>query len=183
MNERLWTTEELTMERTTVKLRIGYFALPLLLIGALAGAWLLTRPAGAQQLQIPAETRNFMRAKLQHSQKIIEGLSTENYDMIAKHAQEMSLLSLESQWNVLRTQRYVDESAEFRHSIQRLIDATKSKRIDSAALGYVDVTLKCIHCHTYVRNKGAREAIGQHPVPADSLPGKPGSATVEAGQQ
>jgi hypothetical protein len=137
-------------------------AATIVLVGVLAGIALAPRSAAAQRPEVSQETRNFMRAKLQHSQKIIEGLSTDNFDMIAKSAQELSLLSLESQWNVLRTQRYIDESAEFRRSIERLVDATRSKRIDSAALGYVDVTLKCIHCHTYVRNQGAREGVGQH---------------------
>jgi hypothetical protein len=136
--------------------------LNLLMTGVFAGMPWLTSQLGAQEPRIPEVTRNFMRAKLQHSQKIIEGLATEDFDLVAKHAQAMSLLSLESQWNVLRTERYVEESAEFRHSIERLIEASKAKKIDSTALGYVDVTLKCIHCHTYVRSQGAKEAIGQN---------------------
>ena len=127
------------------------------------GAW-------AQQQGIPLETRNFMQAKLRHSQKILEGLATENFDMIGKHAQEMSLLSLESHWNVLRTQRYIDESADFRHAIERLREAANAKKIDAAALGYVDVTLKCIHCHTYVRDKGTKEAIGLQIPPTQPPP-------------
>ena len=122
----------------------------------------------AQEPQLPLETRNFMQAKLKHSQKILEGLATENFVLITKHAQEMSLLSLESHWNVLRTQRYIEESADFRHAIQRLVEAANEKKIEAAALGYVDVTLKCIHCHTYVRGKGGREAIGRLTPPKDA---------------
>jgi hypothetical protein len=119
-------------------------------------------PAGAQaqQLELPIETRNFMRVKMLHSQQILEGLMLENFNLVEKHAQELSLLSMESQWNVLRTQKYVDQSADFRHAIQHLIDAAKEKKMDTAALAYVDVTLKCIHCHKYVRSAGAREGIG-----------------------
>ena len=46
----------------------------------------------------PAETRSLMRAKLQYSQKILEGLTVEDFDMIAKNAQELSLLSMESRY-------------------------------------------------------------------------------------
>lgn len=109
---------------------------------------------------LPIETRNFMRIKLMHSQKILEGLTTENFDLVTRHAQEMSLLSLESQWNVLRTEEYVNQSAEFRHAIERLVAAAKDKNLDAATLGYLDVTLKCIHCHRYVRDKNGRQAIG-----------------------
>ena len=113
----------------------------------------------AQPPEIAPATRNFMQAKLSHSQKVLEGLSLENYELIAKHAQELGLLSMESQWQVLRTQRYVDQSADFRHAIQHLVDAAKSKDIDAVALAYVDVTLKCVHCHKYVRDGGGREGI------------------------
>lgn len=124
---------------------------------------LLTGRTLAQQKELPVETRNFMQAKLQHSQKILEGLALENYDTIIKHAQELSLLSLESHWNVLRTQKYVDQSAEFRHSIDRLIEAAKAKDVDATSLGYVDMTLKCVHCHKYVRSGAAgasKESVG-----------------------
>ena len=50
--------------------------------------------------------------------------------MIAKNAQELSLLSMESQWNVLRTQTYVDQSAEFRHAIERLSKAAQNEIIN-----------------------------------------------------
>jgi hypothetical protein len=122
--------------------------------------------AQQREPRIPLETRNFMRAKLEQSQKILEGLTTENFDLVVKHGQEMSLLSLESQWNVLRTREYVDQSAEFRNAINRMIEAANAKKLDAATLGYLDVTLKCVHCHKYVRGKGAKEAIGlQAPVP------------------
>jgi hypothetical protein len=132
----------------------------------------LTLVGRAQEPRIPLATQNFMRAKLLHSQKILEGLTTENFDLVAKHAQEMSLLSLESQWNVLRTQEYVDQSADFRHAIAKLIDAANTKDVDAATLGYVDVTLKCIHCHKYVRTKEAKEAIGQIQPPTVPLVGQ-----------
>jgi hypothetical protein len=139
-----------------MKTRVTYVSAVIFLAVLLVTFGIVT----AQQPELPKETQNFMRAKLQHSQKLLEGISTENYDMIIKHAQELSLLSMESQWNVLRTQKYVDQSAEFRHTIQRLIEAAQEKQIDSTTLSYLDVTLKCVQCHKYVRSDGAKEAIG-----------------------
>ena len=93
----------------------------------------------------------FMRAKLLHSQKILEGLATENYDMMAKHSQEMSLLSQASTWQVLQTPEYRDRSTEFRRSSDALTEAAHKKNLEAAALAYVDVTMKCVNCHKYVR--------------------------------
>ncbi len=60
----------------------------------------------------------FMRVKLKHSQKVLEGLATEDYDLIGKSAQEMSLLSHAAQWQVLQTAEYTRRSAEFRRARQ-----------------------------------------------------------------
>jgi cytochrome c556 len=93
----------------------------------------------------------FMRAKLEHSQKVLQGLTMEDYDMIAKHAQEMSLLSQASTWQTLQTPEYHDRSVEFRRSVDALTEAAKKKNLEGAALAYVDATMKCVSCHKYVR--------------------------------
>lgn len=107
--------------------------------------------AGQGRSQKEDELSDFMRAKLAHSQKILEGLTTEDYDMIAKNSQEMSLLSQAATWRVLQTPEYLQHSTEFRRSADELTRAAKEKNVDAAALAYVDVTLKCVNCHKYVR--------------------------------
>ena len=93
----------------------------------------------------------FMRAKLVHSQKVLEGLTTEDYDLTAKQSQQMSLLSLASTWQVIETPEYTRRSNEFRRAVDDLTKAAKNKNLDGATLAYVNVTLKCIECHKYVR--------------------------------
>lgn len=94
----------------------------------------------------------FMRAKLAHSEHVLEGLAVENYDLIERAAQELSLASLDSNWQVLQTEDYVRQSAEFRRSCDALKRAAREKNLDGAALAWVDVTLKCVQCHKYVRD-------------------------------
>jgi cytochrome c556 len=92
-----------------------------------------------------------MRAKLSHSQKVLEGLTTEDFDMIAQNAQAMSLLSQATNWQVLQTPEYLDQSREFRRAADAVTEAAKKKNLDGAALAYVEMTMKCINCHKYVR--------------------------------
>ena len=94
----------------------------------------------------------FMRAKLAHAEHVLEGLAVENYDLIERAAQELSLASLDSNWQVLQTEDYVRQSAEFRRSCDALKKAAQEKNLDGAALAWVDVTLKCVQCHKYVRD-------------------------------
>ena len=95
----------------------------------------------------------FMRAKLSHSQDVLEGLALEDYEMIARGAQELSLASQASSWQVLQTEDYARQSAEFRRSCDTLRKAAKDHNLDGAALAWMDVTMKCVQCHRYVRDQ------------------------------
>lgn len=94
---------------------------------------------------------DFMRVKLIQSQKVLEGLVREDFDAITKHSQEMSLLSQATNWQVLQTPEYRERSTEFRRSVEALTEAGKKKNLEGAALAYVEVTMKCVTCHKYVR--------------------------------
>ena len=119
---------------------------------------LFTSPSDAQK---PDQVAVFMRAKLQHSQKVLEGLATEDFDLIAKHSQGLSLLSLAEDWQVLETPEYAQHSMEFRRSADAMTEAAKKKNLDGAALQFVDVTLKCVSCHKYVRKVKTAQIEGR----------------------
>ena len=99
----------------------------------------------------PNKVSKFMRLKLGHAQKILEGLATDDLETVAANAQDLSMLSLEAGWQVLQTEDYMEQSREFRRATDALKNAAKKKNLDGAALAYVDVTMKCITCHKYVR--------------------------------
>ena len=92
-----------------------------------------------------------MRAKLVHSQKVLEGLTLEDFNLIAKHAQELSLLSQAAQWQVLQTPDYLHQSREFRRVADRLTESARQKNLDGATLAFTELTTECVHCHKYVR--------------------------------
>ena len=100
----------------------------------------------------PDRVAVFMRAKLGHADRVLEGLAVADYAMIERAAQELSLASLDSNWQVLQTEDYVRQSAEFRRACDALKKAAQEKNLDGAALAWVDATLKCVQCHKYVRD-------------------------------
>ncbi|MEI6240012.1 MAG: hypothetical protein WCR51_06460 [Planctomycetia bacterium] len=117
-------------------------------------AALLTAAAVAQEPAPKADAvADFMRAKLAHSQRVLEGLALEDYDLIARGAQELALASQASSWQVLQTEEYARQSAEFRRSCDSLRGAAKAKNLDGSALAWMEVTMKCIQCHKYVRDQ------------------------------
>jgi cytochrome c556 len=103
-------------------------------------------PAGAQDA-----LSAFMKAKLEHSQKTLEGLAKGDYDLVAKHSQAISLLCEDELWAVLKTPEYHERSKEFQRSVNAITDAARKKNLEAATLAYVDATMKCVTCHKYVR--------------------------------
>lgn len=127
-----------------------------LLRNRLLAAWVLLLPAvvGAQEPAAPKadDVGPFMRAKLAHAQDILAGLALEDFDAIARGAQELSLASQAASWQVLQTPEYARQSAEFRRSCESLKRVAKEGNLDGAALAWMEVTMKCIQCHKYVRD-------------------------------
>lgn len=79
------------------------------------------RSASAASIQKELDpARLVMRSKLPHAQQVLEGLTLENYDLIAQHAQSMSLLSLEASWRPLLTERYLEHGPAFPRVADRL---------------------------------------------------------------
>ena len=108
----------------------------------------------------PNEVSAFMQLKLDRSKDLLEGIVLEDFAAIAKHAQQLSLLSQESTWQVVDTPEYVRHSAEFRRAVDSMSGAARDENIDAATLGYMEMTLKCVQCHKYVRDVRMAKADG-----------------------
>ena len=114
-------------------------------------------PLAAQEPTVgdkPNDVALFMRAKLGHSQHVMEGLALADYELIERGAHDLALASHASSWQVLQTEDYARQSREFRRACESLRAAAKDKNLDGAALAWMEVTLKCIQCHKYVRDVG-----------------------------
>jgi cytochrome c556 len=122
------------------------------LAGAALGAVAIGCLAAQGHAEPREDLRDFMRAKLKHSQNVLEGLVLADYDKIAKGAQEMSLLSLAATWQVLQTPEYLDYSRKFRVEADALTNAAKQGKLDAATQAYNKMTVRCVECHKYVRD-------------------------------
>lgn len=123
----------------------------LVLLVFVAASGMLASTASAQN-----EVAAFMKAKLVHAEKVLEGLATEDFDLIVKHSQAISLLCEDELWSVMKTVEYHERSKEFRRSVNAITEAARQKNLDAAALAYVNTTLSCVNCHKYVRNANGK---------------------------
>jgi len=99
-----------------------------------------------------------MQRKLDHAHAILEALITEDYETLEDSAGALVALSEEAGWFVLQTPEYNERSRAFRASAAEIESAAKERNLDAAALGYVDMTLKCVQCHQFLRGTRRAEA-------------------------
>jgi len=98
-------------------------------------------------------TKEFMRDKLELSQRVLEGIATEDYDLIIAKGAKLSAMSRDSSWQMFENPDYDQQSAIFRRHVNSLVKAAKDKNLDAATLAYVRMTMSCVDCHKLVRGK------------------------------
>lgn len=100
--------------------------------------------------------RDIMQRKLDHAHNILDSLAVEDFDGLAESARELERLVGEATWLGQPDAAFTAQLQRFRWSIETLRLAADDRDIDAAALGYVDMTLRCVQCHKNLR--GTRNA-------------------------
>ena len=93
--------------------------------------------------------QDFMRGKLLSNQQIVEGLSTNNFDLIAKGADGVTALVKGQHWFVVDTPQYREYSDDMTSAAVKLKAAAVDKNLEASTLRYFELTLKCVDCHQY----------------------------------
>jgi len=109
------------------------------------------------------DLRNVMKAKLAHTQSILEGLALEDFDRIKRGAQNLSTLSRADSWNIHKTPEYVKFSKDFQDLADVMVTHATAKKLEAVALDYVELTMLCVKCHTHTRKQGVADAGGALP--------------------
>jgi hypothetical protein len=99
----------------------------------------------------PDDAGTIMQKKLTQAQKLLEGIALADLDRVGQHARELSALSRQAEFKVLKTAQYELHANEFRRALDDIDKGVKQKNLDAATLGYVDLTMSCVRCHKHVR--------------------------------
>ena len=84
-------------------------------------------------------------------QKIVEGITTEDYEMNDSGGLELATLTESAAWKSDRDPYYQYYSRNFEQAVKGLISAAKSESVEKATFAYVHVTISCTACHQHVR--------------------------------
>ena len=107
------------------------------------------------------ELSDFMHLKLVASNQILEGLVTEDTDLVREGAEVLTQMSTAEKWQVSKNVMYLQFSNEVQLNAEKLADAANVKILDRAALRWLDTTMSCIECHRFVRNELVVQAAGE----------------------
>ena len=125
------------------------------LIVAAGTAWNAWPAAANDGLKPDLRLNAFMRKKLDASSQILEGLTTEDAELIKQGAKTLIELSKVEKWNILSDPEYRESSLDFRSNAKKLIEAAEKDNFDNAALQWFATTKNCIECHQHVRRERA----------------------------
>ena len=117
------------------------------------------RPAAAQEKNLGKEKKGepdkaniWMKSKLDHSQKILAGLTKGDFSMVEKSAEALKVVSYLAQWDAADRAEYHRQVRYFDDANKELIRQARNKNINGATLAYTQLTLSCVRCHTIIRD-------------------------------
>ena len=127
----------------------------LMLIAATSAVWNVWPVVADDDLKPDVSLSAFMRKKLDASSQILEGLTTEDAELIQKGAKALTQLSKVEKWQIFSDPEYREYSLDFRINARKLAEAAEKGNFDNAALQWFATMKNCIECHQHVRRERA----------------------------
>ena len=104
-----------------------------------------------------AKASLWMKHKLGASQKILEGMSTGDFDLISKHARAMKDTGYLESWVRTDVPGYKAQMHVFDYTTGAIIDAAEDKNLDGVTLAFNQLTISCVQCHKIIRERGKEQ--------------------------
>jgi hypothetical protein len=92
-----------------------------------------------------------MRKKLEHAQKLLEGIAINDLKKVDENAGDLMTLSKLAEFRAFKTLDYERHTNDFRRTLDDMRRGVKNKNLEAVTLSYMDMTMTCVRCHTHVR--------------------------------
>lgn len=93
----------------------------------------------------------WMKKKLDYSQNILAGLTSEDFDKIADNARAMKGLGKFEAFVRSRNPAYTRQLQVFNEVNDEIIRQADSDNVEGVALAFTQLTINCINCHKALR--------------------------------
>jgi len=99
-----------------------------------------------------ARTGRVMREKLQHSQRILQALTTSDWALLQRETQALTVITKSPTWTELMTPELRPYTGGFQKALAELSKAADRHDYDTAGASYSALTTTCFACHKHVMN-------------------------------
>jgi cytochrome c556 len=107
----------------------------------------------AQKKEAPkTKVQELMQRKRELSHDVFDAIVAKDYKTISQKAKGLVLVSQAAEWRVMPTPRYLQYSAEFQESAEKMARNARDKNSDGTTLAFTQLMFSCIHCHDYIRD-------------------------------
>jgi len=104
-----------------------------------------------------ARTGRVMRDKLQHSQRILQALTTSDWALLRRETQALSAVTKTPTWTDLITPELRPYTGGFERALAELSKAADRRDYDAAGSSYAALTSACFACHKHVMSSRIAE--------------------------
>lgn len=110
----------------------------------------------ATQESVPAVTNDrpmsfWMAQKIEHSKKILEALTKEDFALIESEAKQLRMLGKIEGFVRRKDPTYNRHQQSFDSSLLDIAKQAHAKNVEGAALGFNQLTTSCVACHKILR--------------------------------
>jgi hypothetical protein len=117
-----------------------------------AGATFVVGQAKTPESDAGGTEAALMRAKLASSQKVAEGLMTQDLSLVHAGALELEKICDATEWHAKEDQVYAHYRDELQRTAKRLARLAQNEDLDGATYTYMHSVTTCMSCHSYCRD-------------------------------
>jgi hypothetical protein len=128
-----------------------------------AAALLLAAASGFSSSAQTPRVSKVMRAKLVHTQKILEAVVTSDWQQLDAESRALAQLTRGPDWYVLKMPEYARQSEAFAQAADELITAANLRDLEAASIGFNSLTARCVLCHRSLARARMAATTGRAP--------------------
>lgn len=141
------------MRNATLALLIAALAIAIGSIGGIRVRAQRSEARGNKAGEPPDKASLWMKHKLVASQKILEGMTRADYEMIEKYATGMQVMGYLEAWVRADRPEYKAQLHTFEHANAAIALAARDRNLDGVTIAYTQLTISCVQCHKVIRDK------------------------------
>jgi hypothetical protein len=110
------------------------------------------KAGGKKDGRKPDEASVWMIKKLEFSQKILQGLTKGDFELVRKNADAMVVVGYLEKWDRGEMPEYKKQLKTFEDANKELVRQAEKKDVGAATRAYTRLVVSCVECHSIIRD-------------------------------